>query len=159
MKTKGILIAVLMMLAMGALVFAQNTEGPWGQTVTVEGTLQLQNGHVVLVSGDTSYFVPWLLHYAGFIEGIKEGATVSVEGYTDGYDRLWPTSFTVNGKSYDLARFGGRGGYRGGGFGAGGCGNWEGGYGRHRRDWDDDDDWDDRRRSDRRGGRERGRRR
>jgi hypothetical protein len=156
MKLKGLTIAVVMLLIAGA-AFAQNAD--WGQTVTVDGTLQLQNGRIVLVSGDKSYFVPGILRYVGFIDGLKEGAEVSVQGYTDGY-RLMPTSFTVNGKSYDLTgRFNNpEGGWTGpGSRGPGSYGEHCGGYrAGHCGGWDDDDDHD--RRPNRRGDRGRHRR-
>jgi hypothetical protein len=69
-------------------------------TVSVTGTLQLQNGYIALVSGDTAYFVPMLMNLAGFIEGLKEGREVSVEGF-EYRNFIHLTKLTVDGKSYD----------------------------------------------------------
>jgi hypothetical protein len=65
--------------------------------------LQLEKGFIALASGDNVYFVPMLMRYAGFVEGIKEGAKVSVEGYQF-RDILHPKKVTVNGKDYDFPR-------------------------------------------------------
>lgn len=42
-----------------------------------------------------------LRQYAGFIDGIKGGTRISIEGYAYG-NILQPVKMTVNGKSYDL---------------------------------------------------------
>jgi hypothetical protein len=102
---KAWFLVLLGILAAG-LVFAQS----WGnggavQSVTVEGTLQLQNGQIAVAQGNTIYFVPMLERFIGFIDGLKEGAAVSISGYASGYasgNFLQPTGLTINGKSYDL---------------------------------------------------------
>ena len=71
------------------------------EKITVEGTLQLQNGLIAIASGDTSYLVPMLNRYIGFIEGLKEGNKISVEGYAR-KNFLHPNKVTINGKSYDF---------------------------------------------------------
>jgi hypothetical protein len=127
---KLMFLTAIACLAAGT-VFAQS----WGavsQRITVNGTLQLQNGQIALVSGNTIYFVPTLGRYIGFIDGIKEGANVSIEGYASG-NYLEPSKATINGKSYDFspnyqqAQWGGGGygycGYGPGGYGCGGYGN------------------------------------
>lgn len=132
-KRTKILITVLVILLVsgaGASVFAQSAVNPWGEPVTVEGTLQLQNGAIALASGDTTYLVPRLFRYVGFIDGLKEGAAVSVQGYVGGYNTLMPTAMTVNGKTYDLSGNAWGGGY-GYGFGRGHRGAYGGmAYGR-----------------------------
>jgi hypothetical protein len=130
MKTNIMFFAVIMLLFVGAgtSVFAQGIGNSWGETVTVDGTLQLQNGDIVLVSGSNTYFVPMVTRYIGFIDGLKEGAAVSVQGYIGGYNNiLMPTSMTINGKSYDLSRNAPQGGY-GYGYGGGMMGGYNGGY-------------------------------
>ena len=93
-------LLVVAILAMG-VVSAQNWRNQWGigQPVTVEGTLQLQNGQIVVSTGNAVYFVPVLNQYIGFIDGLKEGARVSVLGYASG-DILQVSQITINGKSY-----------------------------------------------------------
>jgi len=86
----------------------QNTERPDRnnrqrelKTVTVEGTLQLNKGFVAVESGDSVYFVPMLNRYIGFIEGLKEGAKVAIEGF-EARKFIQPKKVTINGKDYDF---------------------------------------------------------
>jgi len=69
--------------------------------ITVEGILKLQKGFIAVESGETSYLVPILTRYIGFIEGMKEGTKVSVEGYAF-RNILHPVKVTIEGKSYDF---------------------------------------------------------
>jgi hypothetical protein len=118
--------------------------GNWGnvpQLVTVEGTLQLQNGQIVVSSGNTVYYCPVIGRYVGFIDGLKEGSRVTIEGYAVG-NVLQPAKLTASGKSYDfLANSSGAYDCYGGGGGCGGgyCGGqmMAGGFGggRGRRGW------------------------
>jgi hypothetical protein len=114
-------IGFLLVIAFAALgvVSAQGWGSPWGgmaQPVTVEGTLQLQNGQIALSTGNAVYFVPALTRYVGFIDGLKEGARVSVSGYASG-NVLQAAQITVSGRAYDLLA------NNFGGYGAGcGCG-------------------------------------
>jgi hypothetical protein len=121
MKRVGFVMVIVCMAI--AAVSAQTPPNPWGQTVTVDGILQLQNGSIALASGNSVYFVPMLTRYVGFIDGLKEGARVSVQGYVGGYNMLMPTAITVNGKAYDLGGNSWGGGYgmghHGGGYGGG----------------------------------------
>ena len=86
------------------------------KSVTVDGTLKLERGLVAVASGDSVYFVPMLERYIGFIDGLKEGTNVSVEGY-EFRNIIRPVKVTIDGKSYDfLARGDGFGRGRGPGF-------------------------------------------
>jgi hypothetical protein len=124
MKKLGFVL-VITFLAIGA-VFAQNWRNP--QPVTVEGTLQLQRGQIAVASGNTVYLVPELGRYVGFIDGLKEGARVSVVGYVSG-NYIQPAQLTINGKSYDLGdTTAGNYGAGSGGYGYGSCCD-VGGYG------------------------------
>ena len=123
-----VFLTVIAFLAIGT-ISAQGWGYRWTppQTVTVEGTLQLQNGQIVLSSGTNVYFVPTLARYIGFIDGLREGARVSVEGYASG-NFLEINKLTISGKAYDfsantnvLAASYGCYGY-GGGYGCGGYG-------------------------------------
>ena len=101
---KLVFLAVIAVLVVGS-VYAQG----WGsvtppappETVRVEGALQLQNGHIVLSTGTAVYFVPGLMRYVGFIEGLREGARISAEGFASG-NILQPTKLTVAGREYDF---------------------------------------------------------
>ena len=100
---KLIFMAIIALLVIGT-VSAQNrgwTPPPPPESVSVEGTLQLQNGQIVLSTGTATYFVPGLPRLIGFIDGLREGARITVEGYAFG-NMLRPTKFIVGGREYDL---------------------------------------------------------
>ena len=101
-----VLLAVALM-AIGT-VFAQNQEKERRsppKPITVEGTLQLQNGFIAVANGDTVYYVGMLHRYIGFIEGLKEGNKATIEGYA--YKNfLRPTKMVVGGKTYDFPAMG-----------------------------------------------------
>jgi len=73
--------------------------------VTIEGTLKLERGFVAVESGDNVYYVPMLTRYIGFINALKEGERISVEGY--GFRNIiHPTKITLDDRSYDFAALG-----------------------------------------------------
>jgi len=139
---KKLIVLVSLALAVTGMVSAQTgfPGGPWGrggwevagETTTVTGVIQIQNGVTVVVSGNTTYYVPVLMRYAGLIEGIREGAQISMEGFAN-LSMFMPTAFTVSGKQYDLSTFAGGFGNRRG-FGGDGR-NWGGGRGGRRGGW------------------------
>jgi hypothetical protein len=100
---KRIFFVLIIAVSAIGVVSAQNWGNNWGpsQSVTVTGTLQLQNGAIALASNNSVYFVPTLQQYVGFVEGLKEGAGISVTGYVSG-NVLQASQFTINGKSYNL---------------------------------------------------------
>ena len=129
---KLILTMIIACLAIGT-ASAQGWGGGWGvspQTISVSGTLQLQNGVIAVASGNNTYFVPMLARYIGFIEGLREGAQISMDGFASG-NYIQPTKVTIGGKSYDFsANVPQRAAY-GGGYGSG-CGRgmgYNGGWG------------------------------
>ena len=69
--------------------------------ITVSGTLKLQRGMIAVESGDSVYYVPMLNRYVGFINGLTEGAEVSVEGLPY-RNIIRPTKLTIGGRSYDF---------------------------------------------------------
>jgi hypothetical protein len=79
------------------------------KSVTVNGTLQLANGHITAVQDNKTYYTMNLYHLAGFIDGFKEGAAVKLEGSAwplpDSKDsfRLMTEKLTLNGKDYNLS--------------------------------------------------------
>jgi len=77
------------------------------ETVTINGTLKLEKGLVAVESGDTVLVVPLLNRYIGFINGLREGANVSIVGYRF-RNSIMPTKITINDRTYDFA-VGGRG--------------------------------------------------
>jgi len=71
------------------------------EIVTVEGTLKLERGFVAVQSGETVYLVPMLNRYIGFINDLKEGTSVSVEG-REFRKTIMPTKVTIGGRDYDF---------------------------------------------------------
>ena len=100
---KRLILGLIIAISAIGVVSAQN----WGnnrntiQSVTVTGTLQLQNGIIAIASGNAVYFVPSLQRYIGFIDGLTTGASVSITGYASG-NVLQPSQITVNGQTHDL---------------------------------------------------------
>jgi len=100
---KLILVTAIAFLSVGA-AFAQNWGNPWGvsEIVTVNGTLQLRDGAIAVVSGSNAYFAPTLTQYVGFIDGLREGAQISMEGVVSG-NYIQPTKVTIGGRTYDFS--------------------------------------------------------
>jgi hypothetical protein len=77
-----------------------------GETVTVSGNLELVNGQIAVVADGVTYIAGGLRWLTGFIDGIKEGAAVSLEGWarTAPFDAntrfLRISKLTVDGKDY-----------------------------------------------------------
>jgi hypothetical protein len=73
----------------------------------VSGPLQLVNGRIAVVQEGKTYYADQLGRLVGFVEGLREGAQVTLTGTpelypygTDAY-RLWISAMTLNGKVYD----------------------------------------------------------
>ncbi len=118
----------------------------------LEGRLSLVNGFVGIQTKDKTYYVHIPGRLYGFIDGLKEGAQVKLEGYEEAlpqapeYAHFFVTKLAIGGKEYDLSasfrggtmggRWDGRmGGRRGGRMGGG---MMRGPGGRFQ-----DDDWND----------------
>lgn len=101
---------------------------PAAEAIKLEGTLELVDARVAIKKDDKTYYVMIPSRLFGFVDGLKEGASVKI----DGYSRAFPyaeNSFVVhvntlelNGKTIDLglneAVLGARTGFMGqGGFG------------------------------------------
>jgi hypothetical protein len=95
--------------------------------VKVEGKLALVNGLPGIQTKDKTYYVHIPAWFYGFVDTLKEGASVKVEGYemalpqAPAYSNLLVTKISVGGKDYDLSnamgtglRQGARGGMMGG---------------------------------------------
>ena len=79
------------------------------ETVNVSGNLTIARGMIAVSSNDNTYLVMGLNRFTGFIDGFKEGAAVTLEGYAlpsrnDNTKILWAQKMTFNGKDYDLGR-------------------------------------------------------
>jgi len=119
---KRLLMISLLALSVTALVCAQgrdrrNSEGQGegraqqgisSEKVTVTGNLTLANGMVAIKSGETTYLIPGLMWYVGFIAEIKEGAQVTVEGTANARQAdaktkmLMPLKLKIGSKEYEM---------------------------------------------------------
>jgi hypothetical protein len=102
---KKIVLLFLLAAVVCGGVFAQATT----PTTTIRGTLGLSAGRISVVSGNITYYVRGLGRLVGFIDGLKEGAQVSLEGYASApaiegqRDRtFYPVTLTLNGKNYEV---------------------------------------------------------
>ncbi|MDR0628459.1 MAG: hypothetical protein LBG24_02230 [Treponema sp.] len=98
---KKFVLLGLFIAALGGILFAQ-TATP---TITITGTLGLSNGRIAVKSEAITYYVRELGHDIGFIDG----AQVTLQGYASApslegqTERLFfPTTFTLNGKMYEV---------------------------------------------------------
>jgi hypothetical protein len=86
------------------------TPRPSLENVSVSGNLTIAQGMIAIVSGETTWLVRGLNRYVGFIDGLKEGATVTLEGYAmpvssdKNIKSLWVQKMSFNGKDYELTR-------------------------------------------------------
>jgi hypothetical protein len=86
---------------------------PWGnrdearEKVSLSGTLGFSNGYISLEQDGLTYYILGLDRLVGFVDGLKEGARVSLEGYvfTPRQDTnvriLRAEKLSFNGKEYD----------------------------------------------------------
>jgi len=101
---KVVLVCLLTAVIAGGIFAQSNTP-----TTTIRGTLGLSNGRVSVVSGNITYYVSGLTRFVGFIDGLKEGAQVSISGYAtaptiegQAYRSFYPVTLTLNGKNYEV---------------------------------------------------------
>ncbi|MDR0451823.1 MAG: hypothetical protein LBH15_02125, partial [Treponema sp.] len=106
-------LPVIALLFCTALAFAQagprGQEQPPGQLpepLVIEGTLGFVNGQIAVESRGTTYYVRGLDRLFGFVDGLKEGAPVKLEGYAADisiapeYKFFLAEKLTFNGKEY-----------------------------------------------------------
>jgi len=119
------ILLILLATGLAATVFAQgwgngrrhpqtpnpqprNWQRPVAEKVTVTGTLIVARGLPALKSGDVTYVVGGIHRLTGFVDGLKEGAQVTVEGLAlsrlkdNSIKFLRPAKLTLNGKTYDM---------------------------------------------------------
>jgi hypothetical protein len=98
-------------LCSSSLIFAQgldDRQAPEQVAKKVTGAMTISNGIAAIKSDGITYLFPGLLRYAGFIEGLKEGAAVTVEGiarvnHRDAKSMIILTNkLTIGSKEYDL---------------------------------------------------------
>jgi len=102
---KKVVLLVLFAAIIGGVVIAQSST----PTTTIRGTLGLSGGRISVVSGNITYYVNGLSRFVGFIDSLKEGAQVSLDGYAtaptiegQNYRTFYPVTLTLNGKTYEV---------------------------------------------------------
>jgi hypothetical protein len=109
---KRICLCLFLAAATVGLVFAQGEKrrapGAVPEKTVISGILGIAKGSIALKSGNDTYYVMGLNRFVGFIDGLKEGAQVNLEGYAftspqnDEGKVFKVTKLTLNGKDYDL---------------------------------------------------------
>jgi hypothetical protein len=80
------------------------------ENISVTGNLTIAQGMIAVTGNNTTYLVRGLDRYIGFIDGLKEGAAVTIQGYALNHpqDRtlkfLEAQKMTISEKEYDLGR-------------------------------------------------------
>jgi hypothetical protein len=109
---KRIIFPVLCVLILAGAAFAQTgrpSVRPGPEPVTISGNLGITDGRISLESDGSLYYVAGLDRFTGFIDGLKEGAAVSLTGYAfdsprrSGTKVFLAVELRLNGKSYELA--------------------------------------------------------
>ena len=78
------------------------------ETLSVTGNLTIAQGMLAVKNNDVTYLVAGLNRFIGFIDGLKDGAQVTLEGSaaTSPLDAktkfLRMSKLTINGKDYDM---------------------------------------------------------
>ncbi|GHV92536.1 hypothetical protein AGMMS50268_30390 [Spirochaetia bacterium] len=119
-KTTGIFMVVLIgLLCAGSLWAGGRDRGFDGrksspriaapaEAVTINGTLRLVEGRIAVVADGKTYYTTGLQRLIGFVDGLKEGAVVRLEGSATAVPLnsnakfLRVTRLTFNGKTYDF---------------------------------------------------------
>jgi len=119
---KRIVMITLLALSVSALIFAQGTDrrgdGRRGdgrlpqqismEKTTVTGNLTIVRGMIAVKNSDMSYIIPGLFRFVGFIETLKDGVQVTIEGNAVNRNTeaktavLMPLKLTISGKEYDV---------------------------------------------------------
>ena len=85
-----------------------NMQRPSGEAVTVSGNLAIAHGRPAVKNGDVTYLIGGLNRLAGFVDGLKEGAQITIEGSAISRQKedlikfLRPAKLTLNGKTYEM---------------------------------------------------------
>jgi hypothetical protein len=117
MKRIGLLMCAFLLLAGG--LFAQDQtarergqgRGPGGTPVSITGKLEWINGHIAIKANEKTYYVSGVDKLVGFVDGVKEGAQVSLSGKEfripaiPEYGFLRTEVLSLNGKDYKFDDF------------------------------------------------------
>ena len=80
------------------------------ESVNINGNLTLVRGMIAVKTGDITYLADGLNRFVNFIDGLKEGAAVTLEGNAFSFPQnekikfLQVQKLTLSGKEYDLGR-------------------------------------------------------
>jgi hypothetical protein len=106
---KRVVLIALLVLGFVTLVSAQNRLPRVStEKVTVQGGLTIVQGSLAVKSGDITYLTMGLQRFIGFIDGLKDGAMVTLEGnaitspYNANTKYLLVSKLTIAGKDYDV---------------------------------------------------------
>ncbi|MDR2467794.1 MAG: hypothetical protein LBD22_02410 [Spirochaetaceae bacterium] len=109
-------MAMALLFGVVMMTFADTPRLPRGsEPVTVNGNLSIAQGKIALIQDDVTYYVKGIHQFIGFIDGLKEGASVVLEGNAipnrsnEKAKILLVTKMTLNGKNYDVMPPGTRG--------------------------------------------------
>jgi hypothetical protein len=115
---KRAVLFIVLVLGIVAIASAQQRREPGrdfrslppGEEVTVSGSLIISRGMPAVQSDDTTYLIIGICQIAGLIDGLREGAYVTVDGTARGNPRnselkfLVTSKVTLDGKGYDIPR-------------------------------------------------------
>lgn len=87
------------------------------EKITLEGTLELANSQVAIKKDNKTYYVMIPNRLYGFVDGLKEGANVKIDGYSHEIPGVKDSfavrvnTLTLNGKTIDLTTTAGAGAF------------------------------------------------
>jgi hypothetical protein len=112
---KRIIVCVFFAVIVSGILLAQDSGGPGPfrlnrtpERITLSGSLGLSRGRIALESGGTTYYIAGIDRLIGFVDGLKEGASVSLEGWAFPLPRseteqiFRAAKLGFNGKDYEL---------------------------------------------------------
>jgi hypothetical protein len=108
---RTIFIVLLILIAFGLSAQTrqrENSPPAPPEQVSISGNLELVNGRIALRSGGAVYYVFGVDRLVGFVDGFKEGAAVTLEGFAvpgsedAEYRYLRAAKVSLNGKTYEL---------------------------------------------------------
>ncbi|GHU22044.1 hypothetical protein FACS1894172_18320 [Spirochaetia bacterium] len=106
---KRFAVGMVFVLVFAGMVEAQTTTPrPTPEKVTINGTLTFARGSVAIQNNEVTYLISGISQLIGFVDGLKAGAQVKLEGYAastpDATVMFFRTTkLTFNSTDYDLS--------------------------------------------------------